>query len=133
MAFPCRKEGLTAKVVAQLFLEKCVSFMGLPNEIVSDNDHLLSSHFFTTLCDLVGIEQHFSIIYRPKGNGRAEAAVKAVVSMLRTVLADSKSNWLNVLPWVCFQLNNLPGLCSKYSPFKIVFGRDPPTSVTYLL
>ena len=30
VAIPCKKEGLTAKVVAQLFLEKCVSFMGLP-------------------------------------------------------------------------------------------------------
>ena len=73
----------------------------------------------------MGIEQHFSIIYRPKGNGRAEAAVKAVVSMLRTVLTDYASTWITVLPWAVFQINNLPGLCTKYSPFKIVFGRDP--------
>ena len=126
VAIPCLKQGLTAKKVAQLFLEKCVSFMGLPNEIVSDNDHLLSSAFFTTLCDLLGIEQHFSIIYRPKGNGRAEAAVKSVVSMLRICLTDSKSTWITVLPWVLFQINNLPGLLPRYSPFKIVFGRDPP-------
>ena len=73
---------------AQLFLEKCVCFMGLPNEIVSDQDHLISSKFFSTLCGLVGIEQHFSIIYRPKGNGRAEAAVRAIVQILRLSLAD---------------------------------------------
>ena len=99
--------------------------MGLPNEIVSDNDHLISSSFLKTLCELVGIEQHFSIIYRPKGNGRAEAAVKAVVSMLRICLADSNKTWLTILPWVLFQINNLPGLISSYSPFKIIFGRDP--------
>ena len=102
MAIPCKKEGLTAKKVAVLFLNNCVAFMGLPNEIVSDNDHLISSFFFTTLCELVGIEQHFSIIYRPKGNGRAEAAVKAVVSMLRTVLTDHATTWITVLPWVVF-------------------------------
>ena len=72
VAIPCKKEGLTAKRLAELFLSNCVNFMGLPNEIVSDNDHLISSSFFKTLCELVGIEQHFSIIYRPKGNGRAE-------------------------------------------------------------
>ena len=53
VAIPVRKEGLTSKKVAEIFLEKCVSFMGLPNEIVSDNDHLLSSSFFQTLCELV--------------------------------------------------------------------------------
>ena len=109
-AIPCKKEGLTAKKVAHMFLEKCVTFMGLPNEIVADNDHFFSSSFFTTLCELLGIEQHFSIIYRPKGNGRAEAAVKSVVSMLRTCLADSNSSWITILPWVRFQINNLPGL-----------------------
>ena len=125
-AIPCRKSGLTAKIVAQLFLSHCISFMGLPNEIVSDNDHLISSSFFNTLCQLIGIEQHFSIIYRPKGNGRAEAAVKAVINMLRTCLMENTNTWLTVLPWAVFQLNNLPGLLSKYSPFKLVFGRDPP-------
>ena len=62
--------------------------MGLPNEIVSDRDHLISSNLSTTLCGLVGVEQHFSIDYRPKGNGRAEAAVKAIVNVLRMALAD---------------------------------------------
>ena len=46
--------------------------------------------------------------------------------MLRLSMADNKSTWITILPWVLFQLNNLPGLLSKYSPFKIVFGRDPP-------
>ena len=52
MAIPCRKEGLTTKTVEQLFLDKCVSFMGLTNEIVSDNDHLISSRFTTHYVDL---------------------------------------------------------------------------------
>jgi transposase InsO family protein len=125
-ALPCRKSGLTAQHVAQLFLERCVCFMGLPNEIVSDQDHLISSRFFTTLCSLVGVEQHFSIIYRPKGNGRAEAAVKAIVNMLRLALADCRTTWLQALPWAVFQANNLPGIILPFSPHRIVFGRDPP-------
>ena len=127
-AIPCNKRGLTAEVAAELFLINCVKFMGLPNEILSDNDHLITSHFFTTLCELTGVEQHSSIIYRPQGNGRAEAAVKAVVSMLRklcTSLREPKCNWYMALPWALHQINSLPGLLLHYSPFKIVFGRDP--------
>jgi len=126
LAIPCQKAGLTAISLAQLFLEKCVCFMGLPNEIVSDQDHLISSKFFSTLCGLVGIEQHFAIIYRPKGNGRAEAAVKAVVNILRLALTEHKSTWLQALPWALFQQNSLPGIVLPHSPHKIVFGREPP-------
>jgi transposase InsO family protein len=126
VAIPCQKAGLTAQILAQIFMEKCICLMGLPNEIVSDQDHLISSRFFTTLCGLLGIEQHFSIIYRPKGNGRAEAAVKAVVNMLRLSLADSRQAWVQVLPWSLFYINTLPGLVLPHSPYKIVFGREPP-------
>ena len=126
LAIPCQKAGLTAISLAQIFLDKCVFFMGIPNEIVSDQDHLISSKFFSTLCSLIGIEQHFAIIYRPKGNGRAEAAVKAVVNILRLALAEQKSTWLQALPWALFQQNSLPGIILPHSPHKIVFGRDPP-------
>lgn len=113
MAIPCLKRGLTAEKVATLFLERCVALMGIPNEILSDNDHLICSKFFVTLCQLAGIEQHSAIVYRPKGNGRAEIAVKSVIEMLRRVLALSDLT------------NDLPGVDGKCSPHKIVFGRDP--------
>ena len=124
-AIPCQKSGLTAQRVAEMFLTQCVKYMGIPNEILSDNDHLITSHFFTTLCELTGIEQHSSIIYRPQGNGRAEAAVKAVVAMLRKAVLQLRQTWLIALPWALHQINTLPGLLLCYSPYMIVFGREP--------
>jgi hypothetical protein len=100
--------------------------MGIPNEILSDNDHLITSLFFRTLCEMTGIEQHSSVIYRPKGNGRAEAAVKAVVSMLRRFLMELDKTWYDALPWALHQVNTLPGVICKYAPYQIVFGREPP-------
>ena len=126
VAIPCQKSGLTAEILAEIFLSSCVCFMGIPNEIVSDQDHLISSSFFSTLCSLVGIDQHFSIIYRPKGNGRAEAAVRTVVRILRSSLAEFPKSWLLALPWALYQVNALPGLILPYSPYRIVFGRDAP-------
>ena len=126
VAIPCRKAGMTASELARIFLEYCVCFMGVPNEIVSDQDHLISSKFFSTLCDLLGIEQHFSIIYRPKGNGRAEASVKAVANVLRMFLTENPKGLIHILPWAVFQHNILPGILLPYSPYRIVFGREPP-------
>jgi hypothetical protein len=112
-------------MVARLFMQYCVLFMGLPQTIMSDNDHLITSEWFQTLCKMCGIEQHSSIVYRPQGNGRAERAVQSVVQTLRLVMADTKAKWLTALPWALFVLNNQPGLIQPYSPHKIVFGRDP--------
>ena len=54
-AIPCRKKGLTAQSAPQLFLVKCVHFMGVPYEIFSDNDNLITSDFFEKLCVHLGI------------------------------------------------------------------------------
>jgi hypothetical protein len=95
--------------------------------ILEDNQSInISSHFFSHLCQLLGIEQHFSIIYRPKGNGRAERAVGSIVSMLRRLLTDYQTNWVTALPWAVYTINSLPGLLLPYSPNKIVFGRETP-------
>ena len=124
IAIPCKKKGLDAQKLARLFLDWCVALVGLPAEIMSDQDHLINSKFFTSLCQLAGVEQHTSIIYRPKGNGRAERAVQSVVAILRRTLAGSPKTWPLALPWAVFTLNDLPGADGQNSPHKIVFGRD---------
>ena len=126
IGIPCQKSGLTAEAAAELFLKHCVYLMGVPLEILSDNDNLITSKFFQTLCDMLGIEQHSAIIYRPKGNGRAERAVRSVVGILRLTLTgiQGKQKWIDVLPWACFLQNSLPGVIAGYSPHKIVFGKD---------
>ena len=125
-AIPCLKRELTAQDVAQLFLDKCVCFMGVPLEILSDNDNLMTSEFLSELCSNLGIFQHKAILYRPKGNGRAERAVRSVVDILRLCLEENYGEkcWIKYLPWCTFLINSLPGVITHYSPHKIVFGRD---------
>ena len=123
---PCLKAGLDAEDCARLFLQNCVCLMGVPLDILSDNDKLITSKFFMTLCESLGIEQHSAVIYRPKGNGRAERAVKSVINILRLTLTGIKDSlkWADVLPWACFLQNSMPGVVSDYSPHRIVFGRE---------
>ena len=44
MAIPTRKVGLNAERAANLFVQHCVHIFGLPSEILSDVDHVLTSH-----------------------------------------------------------------------------------------
>ena len=126
LGLPCLKSGLTAESVAKMFIRHCVYLMGVPLEILSDNDSLITSKFFLHVCEQLGIEQHSAVIYRPKGNGRAERAVRSVIGILRLVLTELKDNsvWVDVLPLACFLQNSLPGVIGDHSPHQIVFGRD---------
>ena len=125
LGIPCRKAGLTAEKMANIYLRNAVAIFGLPHEIMSDCDHLINSKFMNTLCALAGVTQHTSIVYRPRGNGRAETGVRLVIEMLRRALAEGHVPWVQALPWALWQLNDLPGVDGSHSPHMIVFGREP--------
>ena len=44
-AVPCRAQGLDVKAAADLFLQRCLFFTGVPKEIMSDNDNVITSDF----------------------------------------------------------------------------------------
>jgi hypothetical protein len=126
VAKPMKKDGFTGASAARMFYESCFSFFGLPSEILSDNDHVLTANFFHTLCALSVVEQHQSSAYTPQSNGRAENGVKAVVNICRRTLLELKRDWVENFPTCMFLMNSLPGVISEFSPHNIVFGRDPP-------
>ena len=119
------KDGFDGETAAKAFYEQCFSFFGLPSEILSDNDVWLASSFFQTLCALSGVEQKTATAYHPESNGRAEAAVKAVVNICWRTLLELGRDWVDNFPTATFLLNSLPGVTSEFSPHQVVFGRDP--------
>ena len=125
MAIPCCKVGLTSRKAAELFLHRCGFFIGLPREIQAHNQSIISSTFFNALCNLAGIEQAESIVYRPQSNGRAERVAQSTVNTLRQYLLSRKMSWLEVLPLALWGLNDLPGAVAPYSPHRLVCGCDP--------
>ena len=81
MVIPCSK-NITAPQLAELYLERVLELIGLPNEIFSDHDHLITADFFTNLCDLNGVQQKQSPVHRPRSNGRAERAIQVIPDIL---------------------------------------------------
>ena len=126
MALPCH-ESVTSAELASLFLTRFVTFFGLPKEISADNDKVLDAVFFSTFCELSGIEQWHSPVYRARSNGRAENAVRVAVSSLRTLLEQCgrKRKWVDILPLALWSANDTPGVTTGYSPHRLVVGRNP--------
>ena len=115
LAIPCRQEGLTSQKAAALFPHYCAFSTGMPREIHSDNQSIISSDLFDALCGLAGITQAKSIVYRPQSNGRAERAVQSIINALRLYLVFHKLDWVYALPFPLWGLNDLPGPIAPYS------------------
>ena len=125
IAIPCHNTP-TSKELARIFVHHIFPHRGPPSVIFSDNDHLVSAQFCKEFFMLSGAEGHKSPIYKPKANGRAENAVQLVVSSLRKLLEQKGTkNWVKLLPLAVWALNDTPGPVSGYSPYSIVFGRNP--------
>ena len=125
LAVRCSKT-LTALVLADLYLERVVRVMGMPQEIFSDQDHLVTAEFFIELSKLSGISMKQSTIKRPQSNGRAERAVQGVVESLRQwPVKTTQQNWAQLLPLPIWAFDDIPGPVSGYSPLYLVFGHNP--------
>ena len=64
----------TAKDIAELVFVEVYKLHGLPRSIVSDQDVLFTSAFWTHLNKLVGTNQHMSSTYHPQSDGATEQA-----------------------------------------------------------
>ena len=81
-AVPCIS-NMMKEDVANLFVTRMFSLLGLPKEIYSDHDKLINSEWFQHYCQLCGVENHMAPLYKPEANGRGENAVRLVVDSIR--------------------------------------------------
>lgn len=123
IARPCRKAGLTAERAAHLVMDGGWETFGIPSIITSDQGSQFVGQWWKTMCARLGIRQAYSQAYRPQANGRAEAAGKTLIGVLRKLNAEDKVNWVEALPRVLRVYHDNPGE-SGYSPFQLMFGRE---------
>ncbi|CAN6275392.1 unnamed protein product [Urochloa humidicola] len=107
-----------AELVAQVFFAV----------IISDRDTVFTSIFWRELVHLTGTKLNMTSAL---SNGQIEAANKVIVMYRRCLTGDRPRQWLRWLPWVEYIYNTAFQSALKKTPFKIVYGRDPPTIRPY--
>jgi hypothetical protein len=121
----------TAESVAQAFFAEVVRLHGVPQSIVSDCDLVFTSAFWTELMALTGTKLFRSSTFHPQTDGQSEAANRVIAMYLRCFTGDRPRQWLRWLPWAEYTYNTAYQSSLRETPFRVVYGRDPPTIRSY--
>jgi hypothetical protein len=121
----------TATSVARAFFDEVVRLHGFPTSIVSDRDPVFTSTLWKELFRLLGTQLNLSSAFHPQSDGQSEVANKVIVMYLRCLTGDRPKQWLRWLPWAEYCFNTAFHSALRTTPFKLVYGRDPPSLVGY--
>nr|AAL82656.1 retrotransposon protein, putative, unclassified [Oryza sativa Japonica Group]AAM18147.1 Putative gag-pol polyprotein [Oryza sativa Japonica Group] len=121
----------TAETVARAFFVDIVRLHGVPESIVSDRDPVFTSAFWTALFTATCTKLHRSTAFHPQSDGQSKAVNKAIAMCLRCMTGDRSRQWLRWLPWAEYIYNTSFHAALRDTPFKLVYGRDPPSIRAY--
>ncbi len=119
------RTDVTAKQVAELYVREIVRLHGIPESVVSDRDARFTSQFWTELSSLLGQRLLMSSSYHPQTDGSSERAIQTMSQVLRALVLDFGSSWVDQLPLVEFAMNSAVHESTGFAPFELNYGWLP--------
>ena len=80
---------------------------------------------------LMGTKLHMTTAFHPQSDGQTEAVNRVIVMYLRCFTGDRPRHWVRWLPWAEYVYNTAYRSSLRDTPFRVVYGRDPPTIRSY--
>jgi transposase InsO family protein len=116
---------ISAGDVARIYIKEIVRLHGVPESIVSDRDSKFNSEFWREISSSLGQRLLMSTAYHPQTDGSSERGIQTMSQILRAVVNDYQTNWVDQLPMVEFAMNSSISSSTGYAPFESNYGWLP--------
>jgi transposase InsO family protein len=123
----------TAATAAKHLYNDYVPRFGLPRRIVHDQGPEFENKLFASLERYCGVIRSRTTPYHPQSNGGVERMNSTVLQMLRTLPEDQKARWPEKLNKLIFAYNATKHSSTGYTPYKLMFGREPVLPIDWAL
>ena len=123
----------SAATMAKLLLDKFIPRHGCPRTIISDQ----GTEYCNALLDIVnkelGISRIHTSSYHPQSNGKTERFHRVMNEMIQKQISENQTLWDQILQPCLGAYRMSKNESTKYSPYFIMYGRDPVLLVDTLL
>ena len=104
--------------------EHIICRFGIPHTIVSDNGPQFAKGVFPEFCKQLQIQQSFTSVYHPQGNGQVEVTNREIIKGMEKRLGRNHRGWMDELPLVLWANKTTPKRSNGETPFSLAFGTE---------
>ena len=123
----------TAQTMAKTLWDKFIVHYGLPEKILMDQGCNFEIQLVADLCELMGVQKIQTSPYHPQANGQCERFNSTLINMLGILPKEKKSEWKNHVGTLVHAYNCTQNLATGFSPYCLMFGRQPHLPVDVAL
>ena len=115
----------SAPTTAEAVFNEYICKYGVPAAILSDQGTHFHNQLMEAMSKLVGYNHIYSTTYHPQSNGMIERFNATFVPQIAKLQDKENNNWDEFLSPVVFACNTGIHSTTNYSPFHLLFGREP--------
>ena len=119
----------SAQTTAEALFNEFICKYGVPTVILSDQGTHFHNQLMEAMSKLLGYDHTYSTTYHPQSNGMIERFNATFIPQIAKLQDRQNNNWDEFLAPVVFAYNTGCHSTTEYSPYELLFGREPKLPV----